>query len=102
MTAPHEIRVSRDYENDVLYVLKNGVEMKNVSNIIIDEYMTLRVMNNVREFVGFTIDEFSQVCPEWKEKKDYELMEEFNEILEVLNDSCKRRLTAAASGVASA
>lgn len=96
MTA-QEVRISRDTENDILYVLKNGINPKTVSNIPLNADLTLRVLKDTHEVVGFTIDEFLKVCPEWKERKDYELMEEFDEILNVLNDACKRRLTQAAS-----
>ena len=96
MTA-QDMKVSRDMENDVLYALKNGVDPKIVSNIPLSADLTLRVLKDTHEVVGFTIDEFSKVCPEWKERKDYELMEEFDDILNVVNDACKRRLTKAAS-----
>ena len=86
-------------ENDVLYVLKNGVNSKTVTNIPINSEITIRVVKSTQEVVGFTIDEFSKVCPEWKERKDWQLMEEFDEILDVVNDNCKRRLTQSASQV---
>ena len=98
MTA-RDVRISRDYENDVLYVIKNGVDLSSISNIIISENITVRVIKKTHDVVGFTIDEFSTVCPEWKDQKDYELMEDFDEILDLLNDACKRRLTQAASQV---
>ena len=59
--------------------------------------MTLRLIKDTHEVVGFTIDEFSKVCPEWKDQAEWQLMEEFDEILDVVNDNCKRRLTQAAS-----
>ncbi len=97
MTA-QEIKISRDYDNDVLHVLKNGIDSRVVTNTIISEYITIRFLLETREVVGFTIDEFSKVCPEWKDQKEYELMEDFDEILHVVNDNCKRKLAQAASG----
>jgi hypothetical protein len=96
MTA-QDIRISRDYDNDVLYVLKNGVDLSVISNIIISENITVRMIKGTHDVVGFTIDEFSNVCPEWKDQKEYELMEDFDEILDLLNDACKRRLAQATS-----
>lgn len=96
MTA-QDVKISRDMENDVLYVLKNGVNPKSVTNIPVTADVTLRVIKQTREVVGFTIDEFSKVCPEWKDQQEYQLMEEFDQILDVVNDSCKRKLTQAAT-----
>ena len=101
MTAQN-IKISRDLGNDVLYVLKNSIDTKLVTNIIINETTTLRLIKGTNEIVGFTIDEFSKICPEWKDQADYALMEYFDEILAVVNDSCKRRLTQAASSAFSA
>lgn len=96
MTAP-EIKISRDRENDVLYVIKNFVDTKKVSNLVVNADFTMRLIKETKEVVGFTIDEFSKFCPEWVEKSDYELMEKFDEILDVVNDNCQRRLTHFAS-----
>jgi len=96
MTASN-IQISRDYENDVLHVLKADVDLKSVTNKIVSENLVVRFVKEKQEIVGFIIDEFSTVCSEWKDQKEYEMMENFDEILDVLNDSCKRKLTAAAT-----
>lgn len=96
MTA-QDIRISRDHENDVLYVLKNSATPETITNIIVSENITVRLNAEIHEIVGFTIDEFSLVCPEWKDQKEYELMEYFDEVLDVLNDPCKLKLTTIAS-----
>ena len=96
MTA-RDVKISRDTDNDVLYALKERTDPQGVTNIPISADVTLRIIKATREVVGFTIDEFSKVCPEWKDQPDWQLMEEFDEILDVVNDACKRRLTQAAS-----
>lgn len=92
MTA-QEIRISRDVDHDILYVLKMGTDPKTTTNVIVNANITLR-LNKAKEIAGFIIDEFSVTCAEWKDYNEYHLMEEFEQILKVLNDKCARTLTS--------
>lgn len=98
MTA-QEIRINRDLDHDILYVLKMSADPKTTTNIPVNADITLR-LNKSKEVVGFIIDDFSVVCSEWKEYNEYRLMEEFEQILKVLNDKCARTLTSKATPVA--
>jgi hypothetical protein len=98
MTA-QEIRINRDVDHDILYVLKASTDPKTTTNVIVNANITLR-LNKAKEIVGFIIDEFSVTCAEWKEHDDYHLMEEFDQILKVLNDKCARMLTSQATPAA--
>ena len=105
MTA-NEIRISWDKDNDVLHVLKLGADENSISNIQVDANIVLRVIKDSankspKEIVGFIIDDFSVVCPEWKGFDQYHLMEEFDDIIKILNDKCARKLTQAVSEAAS-
>ncbi len=100
MTA-QEIRINRDSDHDILYVIKTSAADKPTTNIPINSDIVMRVDRN-REVVGFIIDDFSVVCSDWKDLKPYELMEEFNRILKVLNEKTARELTQAASQAAAA
>ena len=92
MTA-QEIRINRDADHDILYVLKMGTDPKTTTNVIVNANITLR-LNRAKEIVGYIIDEFSVVCADWKDYNEYHLMEEFDQILKVLNDKCARTLTS--------
>ena len=98
MTA-QDIKVNRDLENDVLYVLKScEQDTKAVTNLIINPNITMRLNRQKKQIVGFTIHSFSTTCAEWNDLKPYQLMEEFDRILQVLNDPAARELTKTASG----
>lgn len=105
MTA-NEFNISWDKDNDVVRVLKFGIAEEAVSNIQVNSDIVMRVVKNpedhTKEVVGFIIDDFSVVCSEWKDSDTYHLMEEFDDIIKVLNDECARKLTSAASEAASA
>ena len=100
MTA-QEIKINRDYDHDILYVIKSSAANKPTTNIPVNADIVLRVDRN-HEVVGFIIDDFSIVCSEWKALKPYALMEEFDCILKVLNEKTARELTQAASPAAAA
>ena len=104
MTA-NEIQISLDKDNDVIHVLKFGVDESSISNIQVDANIVMRVIKDSdkspKEIVGFIIDDFSLVCPEWKDSESYHLMEEFDDIIKILNDNCARKLTQAVSEAAS-
>lgn len=100
MTA-YDINISKDKDNDVLYVLKSGVDSSSTKNFPVNANLVVRFRDNSDEIIGFTIDEFSSVCADWINKSIYELMEEFDCILKVLNDKSARQLTQAASQVTS-
>lgn len=99
MTA-NDMQISRDNEHDILYVIKMGADPKTTTNVIVSADVTLR-RNKAGEVVGFIIDDFSIVCPEWKDYAEYQLMEEFDHIMNVLNDKCARDLTSQSTAAAS-
>ena len=97
MTA-QEIKVNRDLENDVLYVLKScEQDTKAVTNLIINPNITMRINRQKKQIVGFTIHSFSTTCAEWNDLKPYQLMEEFNRVLQMLNNPAALELTKTAS-----
>ena len=80
-------------QHDILYVMKAGADPKATTNVIVNSDVTLRLNKN-KEVVGFIIDDFSTVCHDWKDYREYQLMEEFDQIIKVLNDKCARDLTS--------
>src|SRR3990167_279153 len=94
-----DIRINRGMENDVIYVLKRcEQDTKSITNIIVSPNITMRNNRQTRKIVGFILHAFSTTCAEWKDLKPYELMEEFDRVLQVLNDPSARELTKTASG----
>jgi hypothetical protein len=85
MTA-REINLSRDDENDVLYVTKNGIDKNSTINLDVDSDITIRFDRFTHEVVGFTITDFGKsVLGFLKNYDDYRLMEEFGFIINSLN-----------------
>ena len=96
MTA-QEININRDREHDILYVIKSNLDQGTITNIPVSADVVLRLHQRNKEIVGFIIDDFSITFPVWKDWKDYQLMEEFDRILKVLNDEAARQLTTQAA-----
>mgnify|MGYP001617406617 CR=1 FL=1 len=95
-----DMQINRDTEHDILYVIKIGVDPKTTTNVIVSADVTLR-RNKAGEVVGFIIDDFSKVFSDWNDYNEYELMEEFDHIMNVLNDKCARDLTSQSTPAAS-
>lgn len=95
-----DMQINRDVEHDILYVMKIGADPKTTTNVIVSCDITLR-RNKVGEVVGFIIDDFSTICLDWKDYSEYQLMEEFDHIMNVLNDKCARDLTSQSTAAAS-
>ena len=83
----NDILVSRDKENDVLYVSKKDAKKNNIINFETTAGFTIRIDKNSRLAVGFIIENFSKTMKHLKSHNDFKLMEEFDAILEVLNVS---------------
>lgn len=94
-----ELKINRDLDNDILYVIKHSATGRSITNLSVTEDIVLRLDRETKEIVGFIIDDFSRVFPDWKDMTDYHLSEEFNTILKVLNDASAKRLTAQVTAV---
>lgn len=86
MTASN-LSISRDLDNDVIYVINHKYD-----NIETENYefkagfiFNLHYQNNHPFIVGMIIEDFSKVFPDWNNKSDYELMEYFDNIMLFLN-----------------
>ena len=88
MTATN-ININRDYENDILYVMKEGVDRKTTINIGATADVLLRLDPEEHKLVGLTIEDFSEIFPDLKDQTDYILMEHFDNLIELLNASHK-------------
>ena len=94
-----ELRINRDLDNDILYVIKHSASERAITNLSVTEDIVLRLDRENKEIVGFIIDDFSKVFPDWKDLSDYHLSEEFIPILKVLNDESAKKLTAQVTAV---
>ncbi len=82
-----DIIVNRDEENDVLYVIKRDFEKKNTVNISATSDIVIRLDPNTKKIVGLTIEEFSELFPDLADRKEYNLMEDFDTVIDFLNIS---------------
>jgi hypothetical protein len=87
MTA-RDIIVNKDIDNDVLYVSKSGMEAIHTININATADILLKLDPNKRSLVGLIIEDFSTIFPQLAKLNDWELMEYFDETIELMNVSC--------------
>lgn len=83
--STRDIDINIDFDNDVLYVIKNNIDRANTMNIALTADFVARIDRKTRKVVGFTVEDFSGFFPDLKDRKEYELMEDFEIALEVLN-----------------
>jgi len=79
-----DICINRDVDNDILYVMKEGIDKAKTTNISINADILLR-LDEKGEVVGLTIEDFSKVLPHLNDCSEYILMENFDFMIEVLN-----------------
>jgi hypothetical protein len=80
-----EVLINRDLENDILYVVRQKVDLTRVMNYHVTADIILRRDPQTNTIVGLTIDDFSKVLPHLSGLDEYHLMEKFDAILEFLN-----------------
>jgi len=80
-----DIEILLDKENDVLYVFDNRFSKEKTVNIHVNADMVARFEINTHKTVGFTITDFSEAMPHFKDKNEYELMEVFEIMLDTIN-----------------
>jgi len=79
-----DIDITRDLENDVLYVMRKDADRSNTINISMSADILVRLDRSTKEVVGVTIEDFSAVLPRLAGRTDYELSEKFDSILRFL------------------
>ena len=79
-----DIIIDRDLGNDILYVIKEGVDKEKTKNFSINSDILLR-LDSKNKVVGLTIEDFSKVWPHFSDSPDYKLMEYFDLMIEALN-----------------
>lgn len=82
-----DIIINRDTDNDVLYVIKTGIDKSKTINVIATADILLRLDPDTHRVVGLTIEDFSEIFPDIKDDSDYLLMEHFDNLIELLNAS---------------
>ncbi len=82
--STNDININRDIDNDILYVMKEGVDKGKTTNVSINADILLR-LDEKGEVVGLTIEDFSKVLPHLNDCSEYILMENFDFMIEVLN-----------------
>ena len=83
--SANEISVNRDRENNVMYVIKNNVNPDDTSNVELKSGVIFRI-DKAKKIVGFIIEDFSGTMDKLNDFNDYQLMEFFETLLEMLND----------------
>ena len=79
-----DIDITRDLENDVLYVMRKDAYRSNTINVSMSADILVRVDRSTKEVVGVTIEDFGAVLPQLAGRTDYELSEKFDSILRFL------------------
>ncbi len=85
MSPANKIKIDHDKSSDVLYVLHADADPKKTQNIDLDENIVFRYDLSTKAVVGFTIDEFSKIFPDAEGFSEWQLMEIFDFLLEMIN-----------------
>ena len=83
--SANDIVIIKDKENDVLYVIKREFKGKTTVNTSMTPDITIRSDYETNKVVGFTIEEFSKVLPDFVNYEEYALMERFDGIIDFWN-----------------
>ena len=81
-----DIDLEFDRENDIIYVIKKGVDKKKVTSIEARAGIVFKIHIKTKEVVGLIFHHVSFKAPRLCRLSDYELMEEFEDRLRLLND----------------
>ncbi len=79
------IDIIRDHENDVLYVVPVGSDVRNIVNYAYNENILIRIDVVMQKVVGLTIEEFMEEFPEYKNLGKHHLMIKFGRLLGLIN-----------------
>ena len=82
-----DIVLDFDRENDILYVARAGTDKKTVKNIEREYWFVIKQDAITGKVVGFIIHDLSKRMPKFASLQDFELMEEFDRIIDFVNDS---------------
>lgn len=85
MSPASKIKINYDKANDVLNVLYTDADPKATQNIDLDENIVIRYNPSSKEVVGFVVDEFSRIFPDVEHFSEWQLMEIFDFLLEMIN-----------------
>ena len=85
MSPAGKIKINYDKENDVLNVFHTDADPKATQNIDLDENIVLRYNPSTREIVGLIVDEFTRIFPDAEDFSEWQLMEIFDFLLEMIN-----------------
>lgn len=85
MSPANKIEINYDKANDVLNALQAESDPKSTQNIDLDENIVIRYNPKSKKVVGFIVDEFSQIFPDANNFSEWQLMEIFDFLLEMIN-----------------
>lgn len=85
MSPANKIKINYDKTNDVLNVFHTDADPKATQNIDLDGNIVLRYNPSSKEVVGFIVDEFSRIFPDANNFSEWQLMEIFDFMLEMIN-----------------
>ncbi len=84
--SANDNEIIRDLENDVLYIIRKEVNKASTLNVDVNDDTTIRFDRRTHEVVGFTITDFSKsIFKRLSDKSDYEIMEQFDFIMNSVN-----------------
>ena len=84
--SANDIEIEFHKENDILHVLKKKTNLKKVVNVEVRAGMVFRIHVDTKEVVGLVLHHVSHKAPRLLLLSNYELMEEFEDRLKLLND----------------
>lgn len=85
MSPTNKIKIDYDKDRDVLYVLHSEADPRTTQNIDLDENIVMRYNPSTKEVVGVIIDDFSHVFPDSEQFSEWQLMEIFDFLLDMIN-----------------
>ena len=85
MSPTKSLNIGYDQDHDILNVLLANID-ECTENIDIDADVVIRLDYKTKKVVGFIIDDFSKLFPNWKDLREWELTEKFGTLIEGLNN----------------
>ena len=84
--SANDIEIEFNKENDIIHVLKKKTNLKKVVNVEVRAGLVFKIHADSKEVVGFILHHVSHKAPRFLLLSHYELMEEFDDRLKLLND----------------
>ena len=84
--SANDIEIEFDKENDIIHVLRKKTDLKKVVNIEVRAGLVFRIHVDTKEVMGLILHHVSHKAPRFLLLSNYELMEEFDDRLKLLND----------------